>query len=156
MQTDQQVPQTFSHVAPETDEVFSLTANEAVRMHHPVQGAEHILLGLLKQGSGPAYDVLISFGITYEKVWAIVRHMHTAQIGKRLNEKYTVLAIAVIKTAIMIAQQDPTATDAEPRHLLTSLLVTTDINIEQLFDSLRVDRTEMLVKVTDPSMLAKY
>jgi ATP-dependent Clp protease ATP-binding subunit ClpA len=39
---------------------------EAVRLHHDYVGTEHLLLGLLRDGEGPAFVTLVGIGITLE------------------------------------------------------------------------------------------
>jgi ATP-dependent Clp protease ATP-binding subunit ClpA len=41
-----------------------LSVREALRLGHNYVGTEHILVGLLEQGDGPAHDVLVDLGIT--------------------------------------------------------------------------------------------
>ncbi|TNC22873.1 Clp protease N-terminal domain-containing protein [Amycolatopsis alkalitolerans] len=43
---------------------LELTVREALRLGHNYIGTEHILLGLLEQAEGPAYEVLTGLGIT--------------------------------------------------------------------------------------------
>jgi hypothetical protein len=43
---------------------LELTVREALRLVHNYVGTEHILLGLLEQGEGPAYEVLTELGLT--------------------------------------------------------------------------------------------
>jgi len=150
------VPQLFSRVSPDTDTVLVRAAGQATSMHHAFQGPEHILLGFLVKNDNPMYDVLRSFGITYESVRPIVEQMHLPVIAKRIVEKYTQSVLDAIKEAITIAERDTMATVAQPKHLLAALLLTGDINVAQVFDSLRVDRDALLAKVIDPSILAKH
>lgn len=43
---------------------LELTVREALRLVHNYVGTEHILLGLLEQGEGPAYELLTELGLT--------------------------------------------------------------------------------------------
>jgi ATP-dependent Clp protease ATP-binding subunit ClpA len=51
---------------------------EAGRMHHDYVGTEHLLLGLLRDGEGPAFVTLVGAGVTLARA----RH----QVAKILNE----------------------------------------------------------------------
>jgi hypothetical protein len=59
---------------------IELTMREALRLGHNYVGTEHILLGLLDQGEGPAYDVLTELGVTKdaveEDIRAVLRTMY--------------------------------------------------------------------------------
>jgi len=46
-----------------------------LRLGHNYVGTEHILLGLLDQGEGPAYDVLTELGVTKDAVEEEIRAM---------------------------------------------------------------------------------
>ena len=59
--------------SPRARKTIELTVREALRLGHNYVGTEHILLGLLEQGEGPAYDVLTDLGITKDAVDAEIR-----------------------------------------------------------------------------------
>src|SRR5205814_10544693 len=46
--------------------VLELAMSEARELNHSFVGTEHLLLGLLREGTGPAMDVLLSLGVTLE------------------------------------------------------------------------------------------
>jgi len=48
--------------------VMQLADQEAQRLHHKYVGTEHILLGLVKEGSGVAASVLKNLGVELEQV----------------------------------------------------------------------------------------
>jgi ATP-dependent Clp protease ATP-binding subunit ClpA len=50
-----------------------LSVREALRLGHNYVGTEHILVGLLEQGDGPAHDVLVDLGITNKAVEPEIR-----------------------------------------------------------------------------------
>ncbi|TVT22349.1 ATP-dependent Clp protease ATP-binding subunit, partial [Amycolatopsis rhizosphaerae] len=47
---------------------LELTVREALRLGHNYVGTEHILLALLEQGEGPAYELLAGLGVTKDAV----------------------------------------------------------------------------------------
>ena len=62
------VPDVHVPFSPRGRKVIELTVREALRLGHNYVGTEHILLALLEQGEGPAYDVLTELGITKDAV----------------------------------------------------------------------------------------
>ena len=65
--------------------VLELTKEEARSFQHNYMGTEHLLLGILRDGSAPAAAALINGGVTLEKMRAgitfITGHMAQAQPG---------------------------------------------------------------------------
>ncbi|MEU4620083.1 ATP-dependent Clp protease ATP-binding subunit [Actinoplanes sp. NPDC023801] len=53
---------------PRTKEVLELALSEALAMNHTYIGTEHILLGLVREGSGEAARLLVDAGATLERV----------------------------------------------------------------------------------------
>jgi hypothetical protein len=51
---------------------YTMARWEASRLHHPYQGPEHLLLGLLRQGDNPAARILVALGLDLETVRAEV------------------------------------------------------------------------------------
>jgi ATP-dependent Clp protease ATP-binding subunit ClpC len=65
-------PESDSHnllenFTPRAIQVMALANEEALRLNHPFVGTEHILLGLLRLGSGVAINVLVTLGLDLEK-----------------------------------------------------------------------------------------
>ena len=50
-------------LSPRTKRVIESAVDEARKMNHQYIGTEHLLLGLIREGSGPAIDVLKEMGI---------------------------------------------------------------------------------------------
>ncbi|GAB3000329.1 ATP-dependent Clp protease ATP-binding subunit [Amycolatopsis acidiphila] len=55
--------------------VVELTVREALRLGHNYVGTEHILLALLEQGDGPAYEILTDLGVRKDAVDEEIRAM---------------------------------------------------------------------------------
>lgn len=55
-------------LGPEARAAFDLARTEATRLHHEYLGTEHLLLGLLRNGEGPAFVALNGVGVTFGKV----------------------------------------------------------------------------------------
>src|SRR5205823_3693739 len=58
--------------------VLALAQDEAIRFNHNYIGAEHLLLGLVREGEGVASGVLQSLGVKLETV----RHHVIAALGR--------------------------------------------------------------------------
>ena len=58
---------------------MSLARMEAQRLSHEAIGTEHILLGLLKEGSGVAARALINLGMDFQKVVGETERMVQAE-----------------------------------------------------------------------------
>jgi hypothetical protein len=69
------VPSPHIPFSPRSRKTIELTVREALRLGHNYVGTEHILLGLLEQGEGPAYDVLVDLGVTKDAVDEEIRAM---------------------------------------------------------------------------------
>jgi prophage maintenance system killer protein len=63
-----QAPAGHIPLTPRTKKVLELAVQEAVRLGHLHVGAEHILLGLIREGDGVGWHVLNRLGVTVPKV----------------------------------------------------------------------------------------
>jgi hypothetical protein len=54
-------------LGPAARETVEMARAEARRLHHDYVGTEHLLLGLLRHGEGPAFVALVGIGVTLEK-----------------------------------------------------------------------------------------
>ena len=62
----------FDHFTKRARKVLSLAQKEAQRLRHYSIGAEHLLLGLVREGEGVAGKVLIDLGVDLEKARKVV------------------------------------------------------------------------------------
>lgn len=69
------VPDSHIPFSGRSRKAIELTVREALRLGHNYVGTEHILLGLLDQAEGPAYDVLTELGVTKDAVEEEIRAM---------------------------------------------------------------------------------
>ncbi|HPV02268.1 MAG TPA: Clp protease N-terminal domain-containing protein, partial [Clostridiales bacterium] len=58
----------FGRFTEKAEKALSLAQESAARLGHSYVGTEHLLLGLLKEGTGVAARVLQSQGVTEEKI----------------------------------------------------------------------------------------
>jgi ClpA/ClpB-like protein len=70
--------------SPRGKKALELTVREALRLGHNYIGTEHILLGLLEQGEGPAYDVLVDVGVTKPVVENEIKEFIRAKFGDKV------------------------------------------------------------------------
>jgi ATP-dependent Clp protease ATP-binding subunit ClpA len=59
-------------LVPRLNSVIALARDEAHRMNHPYVGTEHLLLGLVREGQGPAVGILETMGVEMERIRAEV------------------------------------------------------------------------------------
>lgn len=65
-------------LGPGARSAVEMSRAEAARLHHAYLGTEHLLLGLLRDGEGPAYVALVGAGITLDRA--------RRQISRLINE----------------------------------------------------------------------
>lgn len=58
----------YGRFTEKAERAISFAQESAMKLGHTYVGTEHILLGLIKEGTGVAYHVLSSHGLTYDKV----------------------------------------------------------------------------------------
>lgn len=124
---------------------LSLAEKTAVRMHTGYIGTEHILVGLLKEGTGVAAKVLIENGAQEDKILEMIQELIAPEGGISLKEKegFSPRAQAVLEEADRQAQrfgEDLTGTEhlllallKEGENVAVRLLNTLDISIQKLY-----------------------
>ena len=70
-------------------EAISLAVDAAESLGHNYVGTEHLLIGLLQEGSGVAARVLDECGVKVEKVTELVSQLITPSQGVRTAEQNT-------------------------------------------------------------------
>ncbi|WP_312641836.1 ATP-dependent Clp protease ATP-binding subunit [Hydrogenoanaerobacterium sp.] len=75
----------FNNFTPKANNAVNLALLQAASLGHTYIGSEHLLLGLLKEGSGVAYTVLAKRGITEE----IVKTKLIQAVGKGIKSNLT-------------------------------------------------------------------
>ena len=58
----------YGRFTEKAERAISFAQESAMKLGHTYVGTEHVLLGLIKEGTGVAYHVLSSHGLTYDKV----------------------------------------------------------------------------------------
>ena len=92
----------FSGFTEKANSALNQAINSAEQLGHTYVGSEHLLLGLLRVGSGVAATVLNSNGITDEKIEEILKETIGYGTVTRLSPDYfTPKAKRVLETAVM-------------------------------------------------------
>ncbi len=111
-------------------------------------GTEHILLGLLKEGTGVAARVLTDNGVTYEAVWQMIKELIAFDSGVVLREKegYSPRALKILEEADRQAErfgQAQTGTE----HILLALIKEGENVAVRLINTLNISPQKIYVDV---------
>lgn len=102
-------------------------------------GPEHLLLGLLSEGSSLGARLLVSAGMDYAQALTLVAEVHSSEQKEVLGEpKFTEPAIGVFKAA----ERESSRMGHQfvsPEHLLISLIDAHEVSADAVFDRLSVD-----------------
>lgn len=91
----------FNGFTEKANEALNQAINSAGRLGHTYVGSEHLLLGLLKIGSGVAADVLNKFNVTSDKIEELIKiNIGTGMPTKLSPDYFTPRAKHVIEVAI--------------------------------------------------------
>ena len=128
----------------EAQAAISLARKTAVSCHHSYIGTEHLLLGLLKEESGTASQILLDFHVSEEKILQLIESLiapvreHTVLLEPELTPR----AQAVLDDAVAEAERndlDSAGTEhillamlAQPDCVGSRLLYTMGINMQRL------------------------
>ncbi len=93
-------------LTPRAKKVIELAVDEARRMNHHYIGTEHLLLGLVREGSGIAAGVLESLGVNLEKV----RRATLAVLGVSNQETVQKPPLAPVEAQSLVAEGEPALT----------------------------------------------
>ena len=93
-------------LTPRAKKVIELAVDEARRMNHHYIGTEHLLLGLVREGSGIAAGVLESLGVNLEKV----RRATLAVLGVSNQETVQKPPLAPAEAQSLVAEGEPALT----------------------------------------------
>jgi ATP-dependent Clp protease ATP-binding subunit ClpC len=90
----------YARFTERAQKVLALAQEEAIRLHHPGVGTEHILLGLVREGEGIAAKALQILGVSTDKVQAEVEKIIGMGQGQVSTMTYTPRAKKVIELSI--------------------------------------------------------
>ncbi len=90
----------YARFTERAQKVLALAQEDAIRLHHPGVGTEHILLGLVREGEGIAAKALQILGVSTDKVQAEVEKIIGQGQGQINSMTYTPRAKKVIELSI--------------------------------------------------------
>jgi ATP-dependent Clp protease ATP-binding subunit ClpC len=70
-------------LTPRTKQVLEYAVEEARRLNHNQIGTEHLLLGLIRQGDGPAIDTLRQLGLSSDRIRRDVMQILTTEDDRK-------------------------------------------------------------------------
>lgn len=112
----------FERFAEEARRATALASEEARQLGHDFIGTEHMLLGLLASGSGPAYSVLTELEVTLDSARLMVAdRVHPSQGGDVESPPFTPLAKKSLSWALREALEDHSPLIGS-EHLLLGLI----------------------------------
>ena len=124
---------------------LKLAAKAARRRGHSYIGSEHLLLGLLEEGEGPAAQVLIGAGVEEEKLKSLIDQLIAPEggVGLASREGYTPRASAILENSVREAElfhMEQAGTEhilltiiKDPECVATRLLHTMGVNLQKLY-----------------------
>lgn len=120
-------------------EAISLAVDVAESLGHNYVGTEHLLLGLIREGSGVAASVLLECGVKEEKVMELVRQLITPNQSVRVVEpsSYTPSARRVLENSYKEAVRFK-AQLIGTEHLLIAIIRENDCVASRLLNTMGV------------------
>ncbi len=129
----------FERFSERARRVITLAHEEARLLDHGYVGTEHLLLGVLSDGIGPAARALEAAGVT----WTAAHRAVSDLVGHGAREPGLSLPFTDrAKRALALAVQEVTrlgATDVEPQHILLGLVRLEDATAVEVLRRLGVD-----------------
>ncbi len=127
---------------------ISLAQDTAAQLGHSYVGSEHVLTGLVREGSGVAYQVLTQFGVTEEKlIGEIERTIGRGQPDQTAPQGMTPRTKRIIELAVASANAMGHSY-VGTEHLLMGLLREGENVALQLLEALRVDMQRLANALT--------
>ena len=130
------------------DSRFSIKAQEALRnaahsaamLSQSYVGTEHILVGILQEGTGTAAQVLIGHGVTAEKVMELIRQLITPSSLTAVDEPkgYSPRAVAALQNSYMESQRFKSGLIGT-EHILIALLKDSECSATRLLNTINVN-----------------
>ncbi len=125
-----------------------IAQNTAKKMKHPYTGTEHLLIGLLKEHSGVASEVLFHFGVEEEKLLELIDNLvaFEGNVAIRDREGYTPRMQRILEESQKEAQHlghDRVGTE----HLLLAILKDSESIACRLLTTLNVSIQKMYLEI---------
>ena len=137
------------HFTKKAQQALNLSMQNAAELGHTYIGSEHLLLGLLGEGSGVAAHYLLEKGATHEKIHAaVVRMAGTGSPADVSGADMTPRTKSIIENSLSCAQtygQGYIGTE----HLLLSLLEERDCVAVRILEGLEIPTADLRRELTD-------
>ena len=130
-----------ANFSPRVNDVISFSREEALRLGHDYIGAEHLLLGLIREGEGTAIKTLVSFGVDLidlrseiEKI-AKPTSVMSVSLGNipLLKQAEKILKMMYLEAKVMKSRKIGT------EHLLLSILKNNDNIAAKVLENFNMD-----------------
>ena len=134
----------FNSFTQKANEVLNLAIKAAEGYGHNYIGSEHILIGLLKEGTGLGATALEDKGVTLEKVDSLIKeHIGTGNPTRLSPDDFTPRSKRIIELSFQIAR-GMTHSFVGTEHLLISLIKESDSYAVRFINELGVDENALL------------
>ena len=139
---------TFERFTNKAKTALNLAETSARELGHRYIGTEHLLLGLVREGTGTAAKVLEKFGVTEEKVTELIRQIMApvGSVATAEKDGYTPKAGRVLEQSILEAEHYRAGL-AGTEHILISLLKEGECVATRLLNTLGVSIQRLYVEV---------
>ncbi len=110
--------------SPKVKDVITFSKEEAFRLGHDFIGTEHLLLGLIRKGSGKAIEILTSLDANFSLIRKKIEHLHPVNPSlenKKKSFHFTRQAEKALKTTILEAKLYQSSA-VDTAHLLLCIL----------------------------------
>ena len=126
---------------------MELAGKSSKMMHHNYIGTEHLLLGLLKEGSGVAAKVLMSMGVEEKKIMDLIESLIAPSAGVAIldAEGYSPRTLRVLEAAQNEAERFKSS-EIGTEHLLIALIKESDCAAVRLLNTMGVNLQKMYIE----------
>ena len=139
----------FNSFTQKANEVLNLAIKSAEEYGHNYIGSEHILIGLLREGTGVAATVLDDKGITFDDVDNLIKTQIGAGTPTRLTpDDFTPRSKRIIELSFQIAR-GMSHSFVGTEHILISLIKETDSYAVKFLNELGADENSILEDLVD-------
>lgn len=137
----------FSNFTQKANDVLNIAIKSAENFGHNYVGTEHILFGLLKEGTGVGAIILNEKGVTSDKVEALIEDNIGVGNPTRLSpQDFTPRAKRIIEISFQIAR-GMLNSFVGTEHILIALLRESDCSAVKFLNSMNIDEEALLEDV---------
>ncbi|MCR5388960.1 MAG: ATP-dependent Clp protease ATP-binding subunit [Lachnospiraceae bacterium] len=140
------------------ENAMEIAVRSAKLLHHNYVGTEHLLLGLLKEGTGSAACVLMSCGVTEDKLSELIKDLIAPSSDVLVREKpgFSPKALRIISQAEVEAERSDMS-QIGTEHLLLAILKEPDCAAMRLLTTMNINIQRVVAEVLiaaglDPNM----